>query len=65
MAKFGLYSKNNLEELISIYNTNINPNPLFGPKINLQRLASSYFRAIKNLPKEEFDKLFLVKKLYV
>jgi len=61
MAKYGLYSKNNLKELISIFETNFSHSLRY--KIGEDELAHNYFKTIKNLPIEEFDKLFIVKKL--
>ena len=49
--KYGLYSKNNLEECIITHST-----------FSLG-LASLYFRMGKKLPQDAFDKLFEVKKI--
>ena len=51
MLKYGLYCKNNLNEPITLKEeSNIG-------------LATLYFRMKKQLSKEEFDKLFEVKKI--
>jgi len=50
MAKFGLYSKNNLEECVTITENK---------RIDL---AVIYFIGLKNLSIGEFDKLFVVKE---
>ena len=51
MAKFGLYSKNNLEECITITENK---------RIDL---AVIYFIGLKNLPLIPFSKLFVVKEV--
>lgn len=51
MAKFGLYSKNNLEECITITDSE---------RIDL---AVFHFMVLKNLPLVPFSKLFFVKEV--
>ncbi len=53
MAKFGLYSKNNLEECITIIERNY---------IRIDIIYME-FSKMKNLTLEEFSKLFTVKKV--
>ena len=62
MAKYGLYSKNNEKEIISVYHSKLK-NSIFESQINIDKLAYNYFKTIKNLPQKEFDKLFIVKKI--